>query len=165
VFNSVCDLDEVIRQTAGMFGGSAEERSIELAIHSTGKAVIRGDERQLRQVISNLVDNALRFTPNGGLIELSLEARQDQAEAIIKVTDNGRGVAPDHAEKVFDRFFQAEAARNRGDIKRGGGLGLSICRSIVERHGGRISLTSPGLGQGTTVTVVMPLRPVRLKPA
>lgn len=163
VFNSVCDLDEVIRQTAGMFGGSAEERSIELAIHSTGKAVIRGDERQLRQVISNVVDNALRFTPNGGLIELSLEARQDQAEAIIKVTDNGRGVAPDHAEKVFDRFFQAEAARNRGDIKRGGGLGLSICRSIVERHGGRISLESPGLGQGTTVTVVVPLRPVRLK--
>jgi signal transduction histidine kinase len=74
-------------------------------------------------------------------------------------------VAPHHLERVFDRFFQAEAARDRGDIKRGGGLGLSICRSIVERHGGRISVESPGLGLGTKVTVVLPLRVVRLKKA
>lgn len=165
VFNETCDLDHVIRQTAGMFGGSAEERSIELAIHATGKAVVRGDERQLRQVVSNLVDNALRFTPSGGRVELSVDAPKDGNEATVTVSDNGCGVAPHHLERVFDRFFQAEAARDRGDIKRGGGLGLSICRSIVERHGGRISVESPGLGLGTKVTVVLPLRVVRLKKA
>lgn len=165
VFNQTCDLDEIIRQTAGMFGGSAEDRSIELAIHTTGKAVVRGDERQLRQVVSNLVDNALRFTPRGGRVELSVDAPKEAHEAIVTVSDNGCGVAPDHLERVFDRFFQAEAARDRGDIKRGGGLGLSICRSIVERHGGRISLESPGLGLGTKVVVVLPLRVVRRKSA
>ena len=161
VFNQVCDLEQVVRQTAAMFGGTAEERSIAMTIQSNGKAVVRGDERQLRQVISNLVDNSLRFTPEGGQIDLAVEASQANAEAVVTVSDNGRGVDEEHLKRVFDRFFQAEAARDRGDIKRGGGLGLSICRSIVERHGGRIGLESPGVGQGVTITVVIPLRPVR----
>ena len=165
VFNQVCDLEQVVRQTAAMFGGTAEERSIAMTIQSNGKAVIRGDERQLRQVISNLVDNALRFTPEGGQIDLAVEASQANAEAVVTVSDNGRGVDEEHLERVFDRFFQAEAARTRGDIKRGGGLGLSICRSIVERHGGRIGLESRGVGRGVTVTVVIPLRPVRRQSA
>ncbi len=165
VFNQVCDLEQVVRQTAAMFGGTAEERSIAMTIHSNGKAVVRGDERQLRQVISNLVDNALRFTPEGGQIDLAVEASQANAEAVVTVSDNGRGVDEEHLKRVFDRFFQAEAARDRGDIKRGGGLGLSICRSIIERHGGRIGLESRGVGQGVTVTVVIPLRPVRRQSA
>ena len=165
VFNQVCDLEQVVRQTAAMFGGTAEERSIAMTIQSNGKAVVRGDERQLRQVISNLVDNALRFTPEGGQIDLAVEASQANAEAVVTVSDNGRGVDEEHLERVFDRFFQAEAARTRGDIKRGGGLGLSICRSIVERHGGRIGLESRGVGRGVTVTVVIPLRPVRRQSA
>ena len=165
VFNQVCDLEQVVRQTAAMFGGTAEERSISMTIQSNGKAVVRGDERQLRQVISNLVDNALRFTPEGGQIDLAVEASQANAEAVVTVSDNGRGVDEEHLTRVFDRFFQAEAARDRGDIKRGGGLGLSICRSIVERHGGRIGLESRGVGQGVTVTVVIPLRPVRRQSA
>lgn len=165
VFNQACDLGEVARQTAAMFGGTAEDRSIELTIHTNGEAIVRGDERQLRQVISNLVDNALRFTPDGGRIDLTVDTNGAAHEAIVTVTDSGSGVEPEHLERVFDRFFQAEAARDRGDIKRGGGLGLSICRSIVERHGGRISLESPGVDQGATVTVVVPLRLVRRKPA
>ena len=165
VFNQVCDLEQVVRQTAAMFGGTAEERSISMTIQSNGKAVVRGDERQLRQVISNLVDNSLRFTPEGGQIDLAVEASQANAEAVVTVSDNGRGVDEEHLTRVFDRFFQAEAARDRGDIKRGGGLGLSICRSIVERHGGRIGLESRGVGQGVTVTVVIPLRPVRRQSA
>lgn len=164
VFNQVCDLEQVVRQTAAMFGGTAEERSIAMTIQSNGKAVVRGDERQLRQVFSNLVDNALRFTSEGGRIDLAVEASQANAEAVVTVSDDGRGIDGEHLERVFDRFFQAEAARTRGDI-RGGGLGLSICRSIVERHGGRIALKSRGVGRGVTVTVVIPLRPVRRQSA
>jgi two-component system heavy metal sensor histidine kinase CusS len=163
VFNEECDLGEVARQTAAMFGGTAEERSIELTIQTSGEATVRGDERQLRQVISNLVDNALRFTPDGGRIALAVESNQAAHEAIVTVTDSGRGVEPEHLDRVFDRFFQADAARDRSDIKRGGGLGLSICRSIIERHGGRICIDSPGVGLGATVTVIVPLRLVRRK--
>jgi two-component system heavy metal sensor histidine kinase CusS len=161
VFNEACDLGDVARQTAAMFGGTAEERSIALTIHTSGEATVRGDERQLRQVISNLVDNALRFTPDGGRIDLAVESNQAAHEAIVTVADSGRGVEPEHLDRVFDRFFQADAARDRSDIKRGGGLGLSICRSIIERHGGRISIDSPGVGLGATVTVIVPLRLVR----
>jgi heavy metal sensor kinase len=165
VFNQACDLSEVVRQTAAMFGATAEERSIVMTIDAGGEAIVRGDERQLRQVISNLVDNALRFTPDGGRIDLTVETNRAAHEAIVTVTDSGRGVESEHLERAFDRFFQADAARDRGDIKRGGGLGLSICRSIVERHGGRIRLDSPGLGLGTTATVIVPLRLVRRTPA
>ena len=164
VFNEACDLGDVARQTAAMFGGTAEERSIELTIQTSGEATVRGDERQLRQVISNLVDNALRFTPDGGRIDLSVESDRAAHEAIVTVADSGRGVEPEHLERVFDRFFQADVARDRSDIKRGGGLGLSICRSIIERHGGRISLDSPGVGRGATVRVIVPLRLVRRTP-
>jgi two-component system heavy metal sensor histidine kinase CusS len=164
VFNEACDLGDVARQTAAMFGGTAEERSIALTIHTSGEATVRGDERQLRQVISNLVDNALRFTPDGGRIDLAVESNQAAHEAIVTVADSGRGVEPEHLDRVFDRFFQADAARDRSDIKRGGGLGLSICRSIIERHGGRISIDSPGVGLGATVRVIVPLRMVRRKP-
>ena len=164
VFNEACDLGDVARQTAAMFGGTAEERSIELTIQTSGEAIVRGDERQLRQVISNLVDNALRFTPDGGRIDLSVESDRAAHEAIVTVADSGRGVEPEHLERVFDRFFQADVARDRSDIKRGGGLGLSICRSIIERHGGRISLDSPGVGRGATVRVIVPLRLVRRTP-
>lgn len=164
VFNEACDLGDVARQTAAMFGGTAEERSIELTIQTSGEATVRGDERQLRQVISNLVDNALRFTPDGGRIDLSVESDRAAHEAIVTVADSGRGVEPEHLDRVFDRFFQADAARDRSDIKRGGGLGLSICRSIIERHGGRISLDSPGVGLGATVRVIVPLRLVRRTP-
>jgi heavy metal sensor kinase len=164
VFNEACDLGDVARQTAAMFGGTAEERSIALTIHTSGEATVRGDERQLRQVISNLVDNALRFTPDGGRIDLAVESNQAAHEAIVTVADSGRGVEPEHLDRVFDRFFQADAARDRSDIKRGGGLGLSICRSIIERHGGRISIDSPGVGLGATVRVIVPLRLVRRKP-
>jgi signal transduction histidine kinase len=164
VFNEACDLGDVARQTAAMFGGTAEERSIALTIQTSGEAIVRGDERQLRQVISNLVDNALRFTPDGGRIDLSVESDRAAHEAIVTVADSGRGVEPEHLDRVFDRFFQADVARDRSDIKRGGGLGLSICRSIIERHGGRISIDSPGVGLGATVRVIVPLRLVRRTP-
>lgn len=157
VFNEVCDLDQVVRQTAMMFSGVAEEKSIDVVVRSEGKTIVRGDQRQLRQVLGNLFDNAIRFTPSGGKVTLTIVSDPERREAVVMVADTGRGVDPAHLDKVFDRFFQADAARDRSDVGRGGGLGLSICRSIVERHGGRITIESPGLGKGATVTVRVPL--------
>lgn len=157
VFNEVCDLDQVVRQTAMMFSGVAEEKSVDVVVRSEGKTIVRGDQRQLRQVLGNLFDNAIRFTPAGGRVTLTVVSDADRREALVMVADTGRGVDPAHLNKVFDRFFQADGARDRSDVGRGGGLGLSICRSIVERHGGKITLESPGLGQGATVTVRIPL--------
>jgi heavy metal sensor kinase len=153
-----CDLDDLARQTVSMFSGVAEERRISLEYRSAGRASVSGDRLRLRQVISNLIDNAIRFTPAGGTIVLSIQSDSPRAEAVLAVADDGRGIAPEQAERVFDRFYQADDARDRGDQGRGGGLGLPICRSIVERHGGTIAVTSPGPGKGTTVTVRLPLR-------
>jgi hypothetical protein len=162
LFNESIDIDLLVKQTVAMFAGVAEERSIQLAVAGSANVEVRGDMRQVRQVLSNLVDNAIRFTGAGGKVEIAASITPGSGMVTITVVDNGRGIDPDHIDRVFDRFFQADAARDRGDIKRGGGLGLSICRSIIERHGGRISLASPGIDRGTTVTVQLPLR---VKPA
>lgn len=155
--SDACDLDDLARQTVSMFSGVAEERAISLEYRSTGRTAVNGDRQRLRQVISNLLDNAIRFTPAGGTIVLSLKRDAPHAEAVMAVADDGCGIPPDQAERVFDRFYQSDDARDRGDRARGGGLGLPICRSIVERHGGTIALRSPGPGMGTTVTVRLPL--------
>jgi len=153
-----CDLERIARQAASMFSGVAEERAISLDVRSSGATAVTGDRSRLRQVISNLIDNAIRFTHPGGSIVVSVLEDGSRSEAVMAVRDDGRGVDRAVVSKVFDRFFQADDARDRGDEQRGGGLGLSICRSIVEGHGGTITLESPGLDQGTIVTVRLPLR-------
>jgi heavy metal sensor kinase len=148
------DLDALVQQTAAMFAGVAEEGGIDLRVSSAGNMLINGEPRQLRQVVSNLLDNAIRFTPPGGRVVVSLAAEPDSHEARLTVTDTGCGIEPQHLPLVFERFFQADAARDRRDSRRGGGLGLAICRTLVERHGGRISVSSePGRGSQFTVSL------------
>jgi len=150
------DLDAVVRQTVAMFTGVAEERSIRLLVHSPAGLKVAGDPQQLRQLTSNLVDNALRFTPAGGSVTLTAARDPAAHEACLTVADTGCGIEAGHLRNVFERFFQADAGRDRGNMRRGGGLGLAICRSIAERHGGRIGITSR-VGQGTQVAVHLPL--------
>jgi hypothetical protein len=150
------DVAGVARQTASMFAAVAEDREISLNVEAENSVLVNGDQRQLRQVASNLLDNAIRFTPAGGSVRITLESSVATGLARLQVADTGCGIEPRHLERVFDRFFQADAARDRGDAARGGGLGLAICQAIVERHGGRISVASrPGVG--TTFTVELPL--------
>ncbi|MEI7781991.1 MAG: ATP-binding protein [Planctomycetota bacterium] len=153
--SATVDLDAILRQTTGMFAGAAEERSIHLLVHSSGSVPVSGDARQLRQVASNLLDNAIRFTPAGGSVTLSLTRDPVKKEAALTVEDTGCGIEERHLGRVFDRFFQADAARDRGDSSRGGGLGLAICQAIIERHGGTIVVQSRA-GDGTTFTVRLP---------
>ena len=112
--------------------------------------VIRGDAAQLRQVVHNLIDNARRY--GGGDISLSLTERAGQA--VISVTDQGSGIAPEHLPRLTQRFYRVDEARSRASG--GTGLGLAIVKHIVDRHRGHLDIRSQR-GQGTTVTIEMPL--------
>jgi len=119
---------------------------------TTGLAVV-GDPERLAQVLSNLLDNALRHTPTGGHVALGV--RSAGARVLLVVTDDGDGIATDQLEAVFDRFHRGDPSRATGD-DHGSGLGLTIARAIVTTHGGSLVAASPGVGRGTTVTVSLP---------
>lgn len=150
------DLAPLARQAVSMFAGVAEDRGVHLTTDLCSDVRVAGDAGYLRQVCSNLLDNAIRFTTAGGSVRLWLAEDRARHEAILGVADTGCGIEERNLPRVFDRFFQADAGRDRGDMARGGGLGLAISKAIVERHGGRIEVASR-LGHGTTFTVSLPL--------
>jgi len=147
------DLAAVVRQTAAMFAGVAEERGIRITVDAA-PVILPGSAAQFRQVLGNLLDNGIRFTPSGGTVSVRVAADADRA--LLTVRDSGEGIAAGHIDRIFDRFYKTDPARSRHD-GRSGGLGLPICKAIVERHGGTIAVAS-GPGTGTTVTVALPLR-------
>jgi two-component system, OmpR family, sensor kinase len=136
----------------------APERSIELTVGSGAAFLVLGDEVRLRQVIGNLMSNALTHTPDGTPVEVRVLAgpRQPVPSVVLEVTDQGPGLRPEQAERVFERFYRADAARTR---KAGGtGLGLAIVAALVAAHGGSVALdTAPG--QGSTFRITLPLDP------
>lgn len=114
--------------------------------------VVEGHSKYLRQVMINLLDNARKFSPEGGTV--TVRARREGNEVHISVSDQGIGIPPDKQEKVFERFYQVDASPTR---RYGGmGIGLALCKEIVELHGGRIWAESRGPNQGTTVTFTIP---------
>ena len=117
---------------------------------------VDGDATRLAQVILNLLTNAAKYTPDGGLIELELRCHEGQAE--VRVRDNGIGIPPEAVGSVFNMFSQLEPALDRA--KGGLGIGLALVRGIVELHGGTISATSAGLGKGSEFTLRLPLAAV-----
>ena len=123
---------------------------------------LSGDPDRLEQVVENLVANALRYVPDGGTIALGAAA--SGGTAVLRVADTGTGIAAEHLPHVFDRFYKADPARRgrRGPERLGSGLGLSIVKAIVERHGGRIEVSSvPGR---TVFTVTLPQASVGRRP-
>jgi hypothetical protein len=141
----------------------APSRAIDLSVQPGAAFLVIGDEPRLRQIIGNLMSNALGHTPDGTPIELSISSgtldprRSKSAPAVIlDVTDHGPGMAPEQAHRVFERFYRADQARTR---KAGGsGLGLAIVAALVAAHGGVASVrTAPG--QGATFRIALPLAP------
>src|SRR5205823_2500953 len=114
---------------------------------------VMGDADRLRQVINNLLTNAVKFTPPGGRIEVRLDATGGKAR--IRVVDTGQGIDSSFLPHVFDRFWQADSSTTR--VHGGLGLGLAIVRHITEMHGGRVEAESPGPGRGATFTIELPL--------
>jgi signal transduction histidine kinase len=129
----------------------AESRGVQLHAEADGPALLRGDGMRLRQVFYNVVDNAIKYTAEGGTV--TVHCGRQGGETVVTVADTGVGIPPEHLPRVFDRFYRVDRARSR---EQGGtGLGLSIARSIVAAHGGRIELHSAP-GRGTTCTVTLP---------
>jgi two-component system OmpR family sensor kinase len=126
------------------------DRPIDLV--TDGAIVVEGDDVRLRQVVGNLLSNARAHTPPGAPVVVRVRAEGE--EAVVEVTDSGPGVAPEHAERVFERFFRADPSRARASG--GSGLGLSIVSAIAEAHGGRAEVDS-GPGGGATFRVAVPL--------
>ncbi len=129
----------------------AEEKSqrLMISLHKGAKGNV--DEDTLRRALVNILDNAIKYTPQGGTISVRLQEREGQL--IIEVTDTGPGIAAEHREKIFDRFYRIEKDRSR-EIG-GAGLGLAIAKWAVEANGGRIELKSRE-NHGSTFRIVLP---------
>jgi heavy metal sensor kinase len=147
------DLAQLVEDVYGQAKVLADRRKITLLLGVMEPLSIRGDYERLRQVLLNLVDNGIKYTPSGGRVTLSLQ--RDGEWASLRVTDTGIGLSPGDQEKIFERFYRSAEDRSRGEG--GAGLGLCIARSIAEAHGGKIQVEStPGLG--STFTVLLPLQ-------
>ena len=141
---------ETIRPAAG-----AKEIRIRRLFSAFPGAVMHGDAGRLRQVVWNLLNNAVKFTPWGGNIRVGLEQVERHLE--LSVSDTGTGIAPDFLPYIFERFRQGDTAANR---RHGGlGLGLAIVKNLVEAHGGSVRVKSEGIGEGATFIVALPVSP------
>jgi signal transduction histidine kinase len=149
------DLSELAAGTAEQMRLLAEDRAIRLDSSALEPTVIRGDQARLKQVIVNLLDNAIRFTPRGGVV--TLRATQNARYSVLEVRDTGIGIPAQALPHVFERFFRVDAARSRDDG--GTGLGLSIARSICSAHGAQIEVSSE-FGQGSCFSIRFPRLPV-----
>ena len=151
-------LDRLTRHSVDMFRGAAEERGVDLRFGRFDFLPVRGDSQRLQQVINNLIDNAVKFTPSGGSVTVELVYHSDRQKAVVQVRDTGRGIAPQDLPHVFERFYRGDKSRHRDTQPGGTGLGLAICQSIVHAHGGKIEIDSAP-GQGTTAVVTLPAVP------
>lgn len=147
-------IGELVKETAVSFKTTATAKEITLAVELLGATpTLHLDPQRLRQVLNNLLSNALRYSEAGGHITVSVEQRPPHL--LVCVRDSGQGIAPEKLPYVFDRFYRGDPARSRGE---GAGLGLAIAKAIVEQHGGELTAVSPGLGHGSTFTISLPLR-------
>jgi len=148
------DLVSVIAEAVVWNRAMIDARRHQLTVlHPPQPIPVRGDAVRLAQVISNLLSNAAKYTDPGGRIRLTAETTGE--EAVIRVRDTGRGLEASELKKIFDLFYQLESASDRAE--RGLGIGLSLVRSLVEMHGGRVEAFSEGLGRGSEFLFSLPL--------
>jgi len=147
------DLPALLNAAGQRFAPQARSAEVQLDISTPDVLSITGDGDRLAQVLNNLIDNALKFTPAHGRVLVAARLLGDAVE--ISVTDSGAGIPQDVLPRIYDRFYQADASR-QGGKKHGAGLGLAIAREIVRAHGGKIRVRST-VGQGSEFVVWLPL--------
>ena len=147
------ELASIVRDAVDSSRTSIDAMGHHLAIHLPDEPVaIRGDRVRLAQVFSNLLSNAAKFTPRGG--EIALDAAAENGTVVVRVRDNGIGIAPDMVDRIFEMFTQADRSASRQNA--GLGIGLSLVRGLVEAHGGSVKATSGGPGTGSEIVVRLP---------
>jgi len=146
------DLNDVLAEAVDRNKLPAEEKRIKISVGGTVEQAVFGDRDLLMTALRNLIDNAIRYSPEDTTVGVGLRARDGLIQ--ISVTDQGPGIAPDEQERIFERFYRIDAARSRHTG--GTGLGLSIVKHVVANHGGEITLWSQP-GQGSTFTVRLPM--------
>ncbi len=147
-------LDQLVQDIQRQAVVLGQEQTVEVVADALEPVTVLGDELRLRELILNLVDNAIKYSRAGGKVELTL--KEDHGLARLSVSDHGIGIPPEAQARIFDRFYRTDEAR--AHCKKGTGLGLSICKWIAEAHQGRIEVRST-VGQGAQFTVVLPLAP------
>lgn len=147
------DLCELVGKTVEEFMPTAAAKPVSLVIGEVHPGAVLGDRERLHQVLSNLLTNALKFTPAGGRVTVACTRAGNALE--VSVSDTGEGIAPEMLPRLFERFTQADTVRGRRQI--GLGLGLAIVRHLVELHGGTVEAESPGKGRGATFRVFLPV--------
>jgi len=152
------DLAELAATTAEQMSLLATDKQIRVECESTPGVTVRGDRARLKQVIVNLLDNAIKYTPDGGRV--TLRVRREGAQAVLEVTDTGIGIPPEALPHVFKRFFRVDGSRSRE--QGGAGLGLSIVKSICAAHGAEVEVLSTP-GEGSTFRVRQPLAPASVE--
>jgi len=143
------DLSDLVRVAVGAFSAKAEALGLDLGAELAGQVRVQGDAEQLRVLLDNLLENALRYTPRGGVVDVS--ATLQDGRPTLQVTDNGPGIPLAERQRVFDRFYRGEDAHLQARDHSGSGLGLAIVKAIAERHGARLDLADPPAGQGLRV--------------
>jgi heavy metal sensor kinase len=151
------DLNELIQQTVDMYEDLAEERGVQIETRTEPGLVANVDRNRIRQVLANLLDNAIKYTGPGGHVEIS--ADRATGAAIVRVSDTGAGIPADELPRIWDRLYRGDKSRST----RGLGLGLSLVRAIVQAHGGEATVQSTP-GAGSTFTLRLPSEPPNLSP-
>ena len=143
------DLTRFVREACELFQPSAEDQGVTLSCMAPNGRRMFGDARMIQRMLSNLLDNAIKYTPSGGTVTVSLSEKD--AQVLVSVKDTGCGISPRDLPRIFERFYRCDQSRSKPGI----GLGLSLARAIVRAHGGDITATSiPGQGSTFTVTLL-----------
>jgi len=145
------DVRAVVEEAVALYADEADEKGISLETKIPSGLTLTGDRTRLRQVVANLIENAVKYTDGGGRVEI--DAAAEDAGIRVRVRDTGIGISESDLPLVWDRLYRADASRSA----RGLGLGLSLVKAIVEAHGGRVDVSSVP-GQGSTFTVLLPLQ-------
>lgn len=149
------DLTELVRAVVAAFSLKADRRGIDLGAKCLGSVTVDGDAEQLTVLLNNLVENALRYTPAGGVVDV--DAFLCNGKPALRVVDTGPGIPESERERVFDRFYRGADATSLARDEGGSGLGLAIVRAIADRHAALVSLQAPAAGQGLEIIVRFPV--------
>jgi signal transduction histidine kinase len=146
------DMAEVVRDATTLYAEVAEDKGVILLDRCAPAVQVLGDKNRLRQVVANLLDNAIKYTPKGGRVEVACAA--DAGDAVLTVSDTGVGIPKEEMPRIWERLYRGDSSRS----ERGLGLGLSLVKAVVEAHGGRVSAESTP-GQGARFLVRLPAGP------